>query len=242
MSINGPQGEYGSPDAWRTQPMYSFAEAGKLAGVSAGTVRSWLFGYSQNEWPSGEAAQGRTVAPLNTMSPNSTIVSFLELVEIVVAARFRVAARKSFPVVRRAYENAQEEFKLSFPFAHLRLKAMGGHIAREISEGSRAPYQAVHVLGQWSLPNIVDEVVSEQIWYEEDLAARWYPRGYEVPIVVDPRVTSGVPTIEGRSVTVLTIYKRWKDQQQPIEFIASDFELEPATVERALQYWEKATA
>ena len=246
MSTNGIKGDYASPDAWRTQPMYSFAEAGKLAGVSSGTVRNWLFGYSQDDGVSSEAGlvqQERMVAPLfNTMPPDSTMVSFLQLVEIVVAARFRVAERKSFRVVKSAYENAQEEFKLSFPFAHLELKAMGGHIVRQMREGNRASYEAVDVLGQWSLPGIVHEVVSEQIRYEDDLAARWYPKGYGVPIVVDPCVTSGVPTIEGRSVTILTIYRRWKDQQQPIEFIASDFELEPATVERALQYWEKAAA
>ena len=246
MSTNGSQGEYASADGWRTQPMYSFAEAGKLAGVSTNTVRNWLLGYSQEEWVSsgeGRVRQERAVALLfNTMPADSTMVSFLQLVEIVVAARFRLAERKSFQVVKRAYENAQEVFNLPFPFAHLQLKAIGGHIVHELREGSRASYQALDVLEQWSLPGIVDEVLSEQIKYEDELAARWYPRGYDVPIVLDPRITSGAPTIEGCRVTVLTIYKRWKDQQQPIEFIANDFGLEPATVERALQYWEKAAA
>ena len=38
MSIN--------KDGWRTPPMYSFKEVARLSGVSIGTVRNWLFGYT----------------------------------------------------------------------------------------------------------------------------------------------------------------------------------------------------
>ena len=166
------------------------------------------------------------------------MVSFLELVEIVVAARFRASERVSFRVVKRAYENAQAELGYAYPFAHLELRAMGGHIVRDIRGEQRAADQPE----QRVLPSLVTELVDGQFKYEDELAVQWYPRGYDVPIVLDPRVTSGVPTIEGRRVAVQTIYKRWRDQEQPIEFIAADFQIDPGTVERALQYWEKAAA
>ena len=125
MSNNGQNG-------WRTQPMYSFSEVAHLAGVSTTTVRNWIFGYTIDE---------RQVSPLLKASPDqTTFCSFLQLIEIVVAARFRMAEHTSFQTVRSAYENAQKEFRLEYPFAHLQLKSIGRHIVHvtfiEVDDGS----------------------------------------------------------------------------------------------------------
>ncbi len=93
---------------------------------------------------------------------------------------------------------------------------------------------------QWTLPELVLNVMN-QIRYERDLAARWYPVGDDVPIVVDPRITSGVPTIEGGRVTVRIIRKRFMDGQE-IDFIAQDYELEKSIVEQAVRYAERIAA
>ena len=53
-------------------------------------------------------------------------------------------------------------------------------------------------------------VEGKEIEYELDLAAQWYPAGKSLPIVVDPRISSGVPTIKGRGVTIQVIHKRFK--------------------------------
>ena len=70
-------------DMWRTQPMYSFAEAAHLADVSSSTVRNWLLGYT---------GKGREIRPLfSSPTDNGPRVSFLQLIELVVAAKFRKA-------------------------------------------------------------------------------------------------------------------------------------------------------
>ena len=94
---------------------------------------------------------------------------------------------------------------------------------------------------QWTLPDLVVDLV-EQLDYERDLASRWYPAGKTNVIVVDPRVSAGVPTFEGRGVTIAAVRWRWKHEHQSIEFIASDFKLSPEQVERALQYAEDVAA
>ena len=211
--------------------MYTHAEAGKLAGVSAGTVRDWMPGYLR------EAAEA---GHFNGMpSYRTVVVSFLDLVEIVIAARFRAAEHASFPTVRQAHQFARDEFRLAYPFAYDQLKSIAGLIVQQIRQAQRGPLDGADMLARSYLPAEVQEVVSNQIEYQDGLAARWYPKGFDVPIVVDPRITSGAPAIEGRGVTMPTIYKRWRDGKQSIAFIADDFELEPETVERALQYWEK---
>jgi len=67
-------------NGWRTQPMYSFREVSRLSGISISTVRNWLFGYTVDE---------RQVSPLIKASADATCCSFLNLIEIMVAARFR---------------------------------------------------------------------------------------------------------------------------------------------------------
>jgi len=222
--------------------MYTFGEAARLADVSSTTVRNWLFGYTKKDMtvtPQGYRRQARQVKPLfNTMPSAGAMVSFLQLAEIVVAGKFRKAEGVSFQTVKQAYENAQKEFDLTYPFAHLRLRAIGGHIV-ELLHGQSL--QAIDTPSLYTLPGLVEDVI-EQFEYEDDLAARWFPQGKEIPIVVDPRISAGVPTFQGRGVTIATLYWRWKEPNQTIDFIANDFNLPRDKVERALKYAEKVAA
>ena len=214
----------------RAQPMYSFSEAAHLAHVSTSTVRNWLFGY------------GKIQKPLfRTPDDQGPMVSFLQLIEIVVAGQFRKAERVSFQRVRSAYENGRERFQIEHPFAHLQLEALGGHIvSRMHDEEPGASIQALDEPELWTLPGLVLDVV-HQLEYLDELASRWFPAGKDVPIVVDPLFSAGVPTIAGFGVTIPAIRRRWKAGHR-IEFIARDFQLESEIIETALQYAEKVAA
>jgi uncharacterized protein (DUF433 family) len=214
--------------------MYTFSEAGHLAHVSASTVRNWLFGYTSR--------YGGEVAPLfRSPGESGATVSFLQLIEIVLAGNFRKSERVSFQTVRHAYENARTQWNIEYPFAHLRLEALGGHIVQRLrSERPGRSLQALDEPQQWTLPGLVLATIS-QLDYELDLAARWYPVGKTLPIVVDPRVSAGIPTVIGRGVTIGVIHKRFKAGQR-LDFIAQDFELETATVEEAVRYAEQVAA
>jgi len=211
-------------NGWRTQPMYSFKEVSRLSGISVTTVRNWLFGYTVEE---------RQVSPLITASPDTTCCSFLNLIEVMVAARFRKAEGTSFATVKQAYENAQKLFSLDYPFAHLRLKSIGGHIVHMISE--KGSLQALDTPEQYTIPHLVIEM-AEQIEYELDLAAKWYPVGKKIPIVVDPYVSSGVPVIEGRGITVENIEKRFYSGKQKFEFIAKDLQLQENVIQEIIRF------
>ena len=230
----------GVPDdsnGWRTQPMYTIREAAHLAHVAPATVRRWLYGYTPD--PHQPWRQSRPVFGDQLESP---FVSFLQLVEIVIASDFRKVGHVKLEVVRLAYENTKKETRIEYPFAHLQLESLGGHIVRWIREGdgpgTRA--RAVDSPDQWALPGLVAERI-RALDYERELAARWYPVGRDVPVVIDPLYSAGLPTIAGRGVTVDTIYRRWRAGQL-IEFIADDLQIESPSVERALQYAEKIAA
>lgn len=227
MSENG--NGHDNFDGWRTQPMYSFTEVAHLSHVSVSTVRNWLLGYTNEQ---GE------VGPLFRRPPEEgKACSFLQLIEIVVAAKFRKAEHKSFKTVRLAYDNAQRLHRLAYPFASMELKAIGGHIVH-IMRIPGASLQALDQPEQFTIPDLVQETLG-QLEYEYELATRWYPIGKQIPIVVDPRIGAGLPTIEGSGVTIQVIRKRWKEARQTFKFIAKDFELDEDVVEKALQYAEK---
>ena len=211
----------------RTTPLYTVSEAAHLARVSPTTVRSWLFGTEKSE----------------SLFPHSRtpMVSFLQLIEVVVAARFRKSERVSLARLRKAHINACEDLNLQFPFAYEQLELVGGHIVRILyTESTAASYQSMDEPSQWTLPGLVAGV-KRQIRYEHELAAQWYPAGTDVPIVIDPRITSGLPTISGRGVTVQIIRKRFLAGQD-IDFIARDFDINKDVVEDAVRYGELIAA
>ena len=215
----------------RTAGMYTLPEAARLAKVSPRTVRNWLFGFPN---------QPSTVRPLfDAPNGQGAMVSFLQLVEVVVAGRLRKAERASFKTVYQAYRNAKQEYPYEYPFAHLELRAIGGHIVHFIhGQPHEVSYQALDQPLQWTLPGLVEELM-EQIHYDSDsLAAQWSPLGKDVPIIIDPRFSAGAPTIVGRGVTVQAIHSRFKAGLL-IDFIAEDLVLERTLVERALQYAEQ---
>lgn len=217
-SVNG--------NGWRTQPMYSFKEVALLSGLSITTVRNWLLGYTVEE---------RKVSPLLKEPPNTTCCSFINLIEVMVAARFRKAEGTKYEVVKHTYENAKKLYSLEHPFANskLRLKAVGGHIVHMIRE--KGSLQAIDTPEQYTLPSLVVAMI-EQLEYELELASRWYPVGKKIPIVVDPYISAGVPTIYGRSITVENITKRFYVGRQTWEFIAKDLELEQKVIEEVIRF------
>ena len=226
----------GHRDGWRTQPLYTISEAAHLAHVSSPTVRRWLFGYKPDRrQPSRPAVFGAKEAA-------SPYVSFLQLVEIVIAADFRTVGHVTLEVVRQAHQNARRQWGLEYPFAHMKLESLGGHIVQWMRSGGEpsSVAHAIDVPGQIGLPGLVEERI-HSLDYELDLAARWYPVGKDIPIVVDPRFSTGLPTLRDRGVTVGAIYRRWK-ADQTINFIADDLQVESSLIERALQYADKVAA
>lgn len=216
-------------DAWRTRPEYTISQAAKLVGTSTTTVRCWLYG--------SEKPRMRPVfSDIKRHKEAKAEVSFLQLAELVVVGRFR-KRRVKLDRLRRAHDFARRMLEISHPFAWLKLKTEGAHVLSVFQD--EMPGQnllALDMHGQWTLPGEVIKAL-ELFDYEEEFAARWYPIGKNVPIVIDPRFGAGKPTIPDRRLTIDVILKRWK-AGQGMRFIASDFKLPQSVVETSLRYAE----
>jgi uncharacterized protein (DUF433 family) len=85
------------------------------------------------------------------------------------------------------------------------------------------------------LPETVESnVINFDFSNTDNLVSRWCPFGREIPVVVDPHLAGGVPTIKGSRVTVDVVMRRWKFGE-PITSISSDLELDEADIEHVLQ-------
>ncbi len=225
-------------DPYRVGKAYTIAQAAVLADASRATIRNWLYGYQADEYElmpvfGGRERPGESAAPA---------VSFLELAELIVVARYR-RLKIRLNRIRRAHEFARREWNLDYPFASINLTSLGGHILHRFEQEEPGPGKFVVLSApeQYVLPGIVRDELSHFDFEESDpegtdpFALRWYPYGRTVPVVVDPRFAGGRPTIAGRGVTIEIIRRRWKAGES-FEAIARDFRLKPPVVEAVLQH------
>ena len=165
------------------------------------------------------------------------MLSFLELIEVVTVARFRRESRVRLETLRSAHAFAREHLLTPFPFASLKLQQFGGHVLSEFQEqdGVESRLVALDMHGQWILPGLVQDLLSDLDFDNEDkLARRWFLFGRSARIVVDPHLAAGQPVIEGTRVPIRVVRDRFRAGDS-IALIADDLELTPSMVEDLLR-------
>jgi uncharacterized protein (DUF433 family) len=214
-------------ETWRISPTYSISQAAKIAGTHAINIRRWLYGV---EYSFGK------MKPVFGKREEAAVLSFIELAEIIVVVRFRQKPVK-LEELRRAYSYAKDQLGIEYPFAHAKLKTEGRNVLA-VYQGDHpdASLLALNKSGQFTLPQQVINAL-ELFDYEEEFAARWYPAGKNVPIIVDPRYSAGRPSIPERRLPISLLYKRWKAGEN-ISYLASDYALPKDVVEEALRHAE----
>ena len=216
-----------SPDDTRTRLLYTSAEAARLAGTAPATVTRWFCGrdgepplFTDRRRPADERFH----------------LSFLELVELIVAHRFRKHGI-SVEQLRQSREFALKHWQVEYPFAERRVKLLGGRVFDPDGIAIDLEWPAT----QPALPKFA-ELATQVFDYEElgdDAAAAWaqrfFPAGDNAPLMIDPRFAGGSVTFLNRGLLLETVVKRWLAKES-IAFIASDFDLKESDVEAALRY------
>ena len=193
--------------SWRTNGKYRLGVASRLTGVSSDSIRRWLTMY-----PAGIS---KLKAPWKEgMGPeftNVTKLSFLELIEVLVAGKIWSANRGSYEEVRKIHDALTLELNTHFPFSH---QLMSSH-QEKLLEG-------------------VFDVI-QQFDYENGFVSRWCPLGKEGALALDPRRAGGQPAIKGRRLRVVDI-RDYFVGGETVESLSRDFDLTPLEVEEALRY------
>lgn len=219
-----------APKDVRIWELFSVAEAARHAATSPATVRNWLCGNPAT----GLAA----LFDDRNRDRNSEVwLSFLELVEVIVARRFR-AHGVSVSQLKRSRESLRLRWDVEFPFAERRLKLLGGRVIDP-------PVGAIDLAwpaSQPALPKLASYATElfeydslEQPNQDAAWATRFYPAGLNGPLMVDPHYASGAVTFVNRGVTLETVVGRRRGGET-LDFIADDLGLEAADVGAALQF------
>jgi uncharacterized protein (DUF433 family) len=210
---------------WRSRlqlPVYRMHDAAKYAHISTGTVRNW-------HKPSNRPM-------VLSRKSEGEALSYLQLIELAVAAAARKAG-VSLSAIRSAREYCSRQLGSEFPFAEYRFKTDGKHLWLDYAEivGGHGTGKLLSTSQQGQLG--WTEIIGRLREFEYDrnfgLATRWHVAGRRSPIIIDPRVSFGAPSIDG--IPTRLIRGRWEGGE-PTSFIADDYDLPEPHVIDALRF------
>ena len=221
-------------------PYYTLAQASRLCGVSRGRISRWLRGYDYTYNISGEIREGSQESIVErNLEIDSASVSFLELIDLLFVKRF-LDRGYSLQKVRKILDEARIHLKTPH-FASAKFYIFGTETIlddNKMSESSKS-FLALFKGGQRAFSQLV-ESIGEKVDFEEvtefGLAARWYPRGKNGYIVVDPKVSFGQPTVIGTRITTNNIFDLYLGEEKKMESVSSWFNLPPNKINSAIVF------
>jgi uncharacterized protein (DUF433 family) len=208
-------------EPWRKRlhlPAYQVGEAARYAQISSQTVVAW---HKQDQGPVLSVKQDRER------------LSYLQLIELAVVAAFR-KAKIPLPEIRAAREYLKRDLKSKNPFAEFQFKHYGKSLFTEVDEeGGRKKLIKANQAGQLAWKEIVGPVLQEFEYEHEGLAVRWHVAGPSSPIIIDPRLSFGTPTVKGVPTWIV---KGRFDAGESDSMIAEDFSIDVPSVREALKF------
>lgn len=209
------------------RPLYSFAEADRIAKVPRSTSRRWLKGY--HFWYEDER---HDMPPITPRRVEQDGVTFVDLIEVATIGKLR---RRGFSLKRVRQINAYCRVYLQEPrpLVTQKFKVAGKDIFlnTDFDVLVNVGYEA----GLMAWREVLEPFL-EDVEYENELARRWWPLGKDHTVVVDPDYGFGLPVVEGIGVRTEIIAERHVAGDS-VEEITYDFGVTPEQIEDAL-LWE----
>jgi uncharacterized protein (DUF433 family)/DNA-binding transcriptional MerR regulator len=208
-----------SKEPWRNRlhlPNYQIGEAARYTHVNPQTVAAWH----------------RFEKRLLSSKEKRKRLSYLQLIELAVVAAFRKA---KFPLaeIRAARQYVQTTFGSDYPFAEFKFKRYGKSLFTEDNKDAPHRLLKANAGGQLAWDELIGPVLEEFDYEHEGIAVRWHLAGMTSPIVIDPRVSFGAPSVRGTPTWVI---KGRFDAGESDSAIAEDFHLEVSDVRAALKF------
>jgi uncharacterized protein (DUF433 family)/DNA-binding transcriptional MerR regulator len=208
-------------EPWRRRlylPNYQIGEAARYAQISPQTVAAWH----------------KIEIPTLSKKERRIALSYMQLIEVAVVAAFR---KSGVPLnrIRAAREYAGKTLNAEYPFAEYRFKEEAKHLwldSEELQDLKPGTVVQADQGGQLAWETIIGRL--REFEYEhEGIVVRWHVAGESSPIIIDPRLSFGAPTIKG--TPTWAIRGRWNAGESDSD-IAEDFGLAKEDVREALRF------
>ena len=230
---------YGGQDP-RFKPIYSLAQAARLAGVPISTLRAWSWG--RNYPTTGGARFFEPV--LEIPSLDDSRLSFVNVIEAHVLAALRREYRMKLDGIRAALHYVRRELKESHPLATRTFETDGVHLFVErfgTLINAASGQSAMREFLQAHLKRVEYDGAGQSIQLfpfvsrqrdETSLQAR-----LEAPshVFVNPFIGFGKPLLAGKGIPAAIVADRF-DAGESVQELAFDLDCEPELIEDALRY------
>lgn len=213
------------------RPVYGIAEAAGLLGLRPDRARAWLDGYERSDVPYPPVIRETTTG--------RELVTWGEFVELGYLREYR---RKGVPLqrLRPVIEELRREFDTPYPLALARPYLYGKELVLEVQERHELPTSIAIVIRSGQQILLADEAKQffRKVEFDpsDDAIRRLRPAGPASPVVIDPLVRFGRPSVSGVSTERL-----WElaDAGEAIDEISTGYDLSEEEVRAAVAYEEQ---
>jgi uncharacterized protein (DUF433 family) len=208
-------------EPWRRRlylPAYQIAEAARYAQITPQTVAAWH----------------KIEAAMLSKREKRAALTYFQLIEVAVVAAFR---KVGVPLsrIRAAREYAAQSLKSEHPFAEYRFKEEAKHLwldSSQLVDVKPGTVIQADQEGQLAWEGIIGRL--HEFEYEhEGIVLKWHVAGIGSPIIIDPRISFGAPTVRG---TPTWIIKGRYEAGESDSDIAEDFGIDKEAVRQALKF------
>lgn len=214
------------------RPVYGISEAAGLLGLRADRARAWLDGYER---------QGALYAPVIRVEPTGEdVVTWGEFVELGYLREYR---RKGVPLqrLRPVIDELRREFNTPYPLATAKPYVVGKELVLDLQEKNGIPPAIAIVIRSGQQILLADDAQRffKKVEFdapEEGDVQRLRPAGTASPVVIDPLVRFGRPSVQGVATDRL-----WElyDAGESIEQIAGGYDMPTEEIRAAVAYEEQ---
>lgn len=207
--------------------VFCISDVSRYSRLPISTIRSWFRGRADRQ------GRGQLLDSDYGVVRERYVVSFLDLVDVLVAGRFR-GLGVSMASVRRAHSVLQGQLNQRHPFCLNKFCTDGKRIIiRELDQIGCEDLREVVSGQRWFKP--VTEVL-DQVEYDmvaSELACRWK---IAPGVVIDPQLSRGRPVVEGTGVTTFVLSNALKANGGDTGLVSGLFGVPPETVRNAASF------
>jgi uncharacterized protein (DUF433 family) len=214
------------------RPVYTYPQVDRLLGLTRGTAKRWLNGYTRNRVP---------YPPILRHQPSETRwVTWGEFVETRFFAGYRDVDNIPAKRMRRIVEVLREQFDTTYPLAYAApfLYSDGRLLLYQAQRTAELPDEfATEVeTGQIVLTPWVDRFVDSVRYDDEEGAVTALRPDADFPVVIaDPLRRGGEPVLTGHNVRVATVASLVRGGES-IDNVADWYNLSVDEVRQAVHY------
>jgi uncharacterized protein (DUF433 family) len=220
---------YGGEDP-RNVPTYRVSEAARYLRIPVGTVRSWVAG---RRYPTTKGHQ--FFAPLIPLA-DSSLLSFINLVEIHVLRAIRKHHKIQLDKVRVALDYLESQLQVTHPLAHSEFRTDG----IDLFIDRYGTLINASLAGQGILKEVLNFHLQRIEPDDTGLAIKIYPftRSQEINsprlVVIDPRIAFGQLVMVGTGIPTKIVAERYVAGDS-VEDLADDYNCAHHLIEEAIR-------